>query len=62
VVPLYFAKERDVIVRGDALLSLEQPFVPLLCRPTRTLTHAATHVHWEGERRLLTEPDGFEES
>jgi len=30
VVPLYFAKERDVIVRGDALLTLEQGFVPLL--------------------------------
>ena len=30
VVPLYFAKERDVIVRGDALIALEQPFVPLL--------------------------------
>lgn len=30
VVPLYFAKERDVIVRGDSLISLEQPFVPML--------------------------------
>jgi sulfate adenylyltransferase subunit 2 len=30
VVPLYFAKERDVIVRGDALITLEQGFVPLL--------------------------------
>jgi sulfate adenylyltransferase subunit 2 len=30
VVPLYFAKEREVIVRGDALITLEQPFVPLL--------------------------------
>jgi sulfate adenylyltransferase subunit 2 len=30
VVPLYFAKEREVVVRGDALISLEQPFVPLL--------------------------------
>jgi sulfate adenylyltransferase subunit 2 len=30
VVPLYFAKEREVIVRGDALIMLEQPFVPLL--------------------------------
>jgi sulfate adenylyltransferase subunit 2 len=29
VVPLYFAKEREVIVRGDALISLEQAFVPL---------------------------------
>ena len=30
VVPLYFAKEREVIVRGESLISLEQPFVPLL--------------------------------
>jgi sulfate adenylyltransferase subunit 2 len=30
VVPLYFAKEREVIVRGDALISLEQSFVPRL--------------------------------
>ncbi len=30
VVPLYFAKEREVIVRGDALISLEQGFVPRL--------------------------------
>lgn len=30
VVPLYFAKAREVIVRGDALISLEQEFVPRL--------------------------------
>jgi len=30
VVPLYFAKEREMIVRGEALISTEQPFVPLL--------------------------------
>src|ERR1700716_3854864 len=30
VVPLYFAKEREVIVRGDSLISLEQEFVPRL--------------------------------
>lgn len=30
VVPLYFAKERDVIVRGESLLLVEQPFVPRL--------------------------------
>ncbi|HYE88171.1 MAG TPA: sulfate adenylyltransferase subunit CysD [Vicinamibacterales bacterium] len=29
VVPLYFAREREVIVRGDALIVIEQPFVPL---------------------------------
>ena len=30
IVPLYFAKDREVVVRGDALILLEQPFVPLL--------------------------------
>jgi len=30
VVPLYFAKERPVLVRGESLISLEQPFVPRL--------------------------------
>jgi sulfate adenylyltransferase subunit 2 len=30
VVPLYFAREREVIVRGEALIMMEQPFVPLL--------------------------------
>jgi sulfate adenylyltransferase subunit 2 len=30
VVPLYFAKERDVIVRGNSLIVVEQPFIPLL--------------------------------
>ena len=30
VVPLYFAKEREVIVRGNSLMVAEQPFVPLL--------------------------------
>ena len=30
VVPLYFAKEREVIVRGEALIMVEQPFVRLL--------------------------------
>jgi sulfate adenylyltransferase subunit 2 len=29
VVPLYFAKEREVIVRGNSLIVPEQPFVPL---------------------------------
>jgi sulfate adenylyltransferase subunit 2 len=29
IVPLYFAGERDVIVRGDTLTMMEQPFVPL---------------------------------
>jgi sulfate adenylyltransferase subunit 2 len=27
VVPLYFARERDVLVRGEALIIVEQPFV-----------------------------------
>jgi sulfate adenylyltransferase subunit 2 len=30
VVPLYFAQEREVIVRGNSLIVPEQPFVPLL--------------------------------
>src|SRR5499427_2614804 len=30
VVPLYFAKERRMLVRGEQLISLEQPFIPML--------------------------------
>jgi sulfate adenylyltransferase subunit 2 len=30
VVPLYFAQEREVIVRGNSLIMAEQPFIPLL--------------------------------
>jgi sulfate adenylyltransferase subunit 2 len=30
IVPMYFAKERDVVVRGASLIMVEQPFVPLL--------------------------------
>jgi sulfate adenylyltransferase subunit 2 len=30
IVPLYFARERDVLVRGDTLSVIEQSFVPLL--------------------------------
>src|SRR6187431_1214865 len=30
VVPLYFAKPREVVVRGSSLIPTEQPFVPLL--------------------------------
>jgi len=30
VVPLYFAQEREVVVRGNSLIMLEQPFVPLM--------------------------------
>jgi sulfate adenylyltransferase subunit 2 len=39
VVPLYFAREREVIVRGASLIALEQPFVPLLPgeRPQRVM-------------------------
>ena len=29
-MPLYFAKEREVLVRGASLISLEQPFIPRL--------------------------------
>src|SRR6187431_1833459 len=39
IVPLYFAKEREVVVRGNSLFMLEQPFVPLLPgeRPQRIM-------------------------
>ena len=30
IVPLYFAKERPMLVRGDSLIPVEQPFVPVL--------------------------------
>jgi sulfate adenylyltransferase subunit 2 len=30
IVPLYFAKPRPMLVRGETLLPIEQPFVPLL--------------------------------
>jgi sulfate adenylyltransferase subunit 2 len=30
VVPLYFAAEREVVVRGNSLIVTEQPFVPVL--------------------------------
>ena len=30
IVPMYFAQEREVLVRGDSLILLEQPFIPLL--------------------------------
>jgi sulfate adenylyltransferase subunit 2 len=30
IVPLYFAKERPMLVRGDTLLPVEQPFIPRL--------------------------------
>jgi len=30
IVPLYFAKEREMLVRGDSLIPREQPFIPLL--------------------------------
>jgi sulfate adenylyltransferase subunit 2 len=35
VVPLYFARERDVLVRGDSIVVVEQPFVPVA--PTERL-------------------------
>jgi sulfate adenylyltransferase subunit 2 len=34
VVPLYFAKAREVVVRGESLIPVEQPFIPL--RPGET--------------------------
>ena len=30
IVPMYFAKDREMLVRGDTLIPLEQPFIPLL--------------------------------
>jgi sulfate adenylyltransferase subunit 2 len=30
IVPLYFAQEREVLVRGESLIMLEQPFIPVL--------------------------------
>ena len=30
IVPLYFAKEREMLVRGDSLIPVEQPFIPML--------------------------------
>lgn len=29
IVPMYFAKEREMLVRGESLISLEQPFIPM---------------------------------
>jgi sulfate adenylyltransferase subunit 2 len=39
IVPLYFASEREVVVRGNSLILLEQPFVPLFPgeRPQRVV-------------------------
>jgi sulfate adenylyltransferase subunit 2 len=30
IVPLYFAKERPMLVRGESLIPVEQPFIPML--------------------------------
>ena len=30
IVPLYFAQERPMLVRGDTLIPVEQPFIPML--------------------------------
>jgi sulfate adenylyltransferase subunit 2 len=30
IVPMYFAQEREVLVRGESLILLEQPFIPVL--------------------------------
>jgi sulfate adenylyltransferase subunit 2 len=30
IVPLYFAKERSMLVRGETLIPVEQPFIPML--------------------------------
>jgi sulfate adenylyltransferase subunit 2 len=30
IVPMYFAQEREVLVRGESLVLMEQPFIPVL--------------------------------
>jgi sulfate adenylyltransferase subunit 2 len=30
IVPMYFAKERQMLVHGDTLIPVEQPFIPML--------------------------------
>jgi len=30
IVPMYFAKDREMLVRGESLIPLEQPFIPML--------------------------------
>jgi sulfate adenylyltransferase subunit 2 len=30
IVPMYFAQEREVLVRGESLIMMEQPFIPVL--------------------------------
>jgi sulfate adenylyltransferase subunit 2 len=30
IVPMYFAKDREMLVRGDTLIPVEQPFIPML--------------------------------
>jgi sulfate adenylyltransferase subunit 2 len=30
IVPLYFAKERAMVVRGESLIPVEQPFIPMM--------------------------------
>jgi sulfate adenylyltransferase subunit 2 len=30
IVPMYFAQDREVLVRGESLIMLEQPFIPVL--------------------------------
>jgi sulfate adenylyltransferase subunit 2 len=30
IVPMYYAQEREVLVRGESLIMLEQPFIPVL--------------------------------
>ena len=30
IVPMYYAQDREVLVRGDSLIMVEQPFIPML--------------------------------
>ena len=64
VVPLYFAKEREVIVRGNSLIMLEQPFVPLLPgeKPqTRDVPDALARLLAVHRRRPLRRRHGAED-
>ena len=56
VVPLYFAKPREVIVRGSALQLVEQPFVPLApgrAPAARDVPHALARLLPVHRRRPL---------
>ena len=64
IVPLYFAKEREVVVRGNSLLMLEQPFVPLLPGerpPTGEVPDALARLLAVHRRRAIGRRHGAED-